>query len=395
MLPIPFRAKNPPEHFPYVTIGLIVANSLIFLLTSENFLHVSPEAVRDFAVTHNNLNLWRLLTAMFLHGNWEHLGGNMLFLWIFGASVEGRLRPAKFLVVYLVAGMSGGLLEDVLWGVLSPDTPSLGASGAIMGLAGAYLYMFTFSTISVFYILPLGFYFRIGTAEWQARWVVLMYVGMDVLLAFLVKGGDGVGHLAHLGGLGTGLLMVAVMKTKRDTLAVSEVQAVRAEVKDYTLLSVSELETLLQQPTEDNELVLAYLEKAVGAYGSERTAYCLNLLNFYGQRMVGAVNPERLAYVMLRIPIEAGGLPPVYYLRVASRLEAVHSNDLASQCYRRIYDIAPQAPETEVALFRLGQLMQNIFQNNAHAHAIYSEMLRLFPHGEMSIQARRSLQQIG
>ncbi len=393
MVPIPYRAKNPPEHFPYVTIGLIVANILIFLLTSQNFLSISPDAVRDFAVTHNNLSLWRLLTAMFLHGNWEHIGGNMLFLWVFGASVEGRLRPFKFLCVYLLAGLSGGLLEDLLWGSMSPDAPSLGASGAIMGIAGAYLYMFTYSAISVFYILPLGFFLRVGTAQWQARWVVLLYVGMDVLFAFLFKGGDGVGHLAHIGGLVTGLSLVALMRTKRDTIAVSEVQAVRAEVKDYTLLSPAELETLLQQPTEDNELVLAYLEKTVGTYGSERTSYCLSLLNYYGQRLVTAASPERLAYIVLRIPMEAGGLPPVFYLRVASRLEAIHSNDLASQCYRRIYDLAPNAPETEVALFRLGQLMQNIFQNHAHAQAIYAEMLRLFPDGQMAIRGRQALQQ--
>ena len=94
---IPFRTKNPPEHFPYVTLILIVVNVLIYFLTSlGNYcLRIDDTVIEQFAVTHNTLNLWRLTTAMFLHANLEHIIGNMLFLWIFGAAVEGRLRPAN------------------------------------------------------------------------------------------------------------------------------------------------------------------------------------------------------------------------------------------------------------------------------------------------------------
>lgn len=389
---LPYRAKNPPERFPVATISLIVLNTLIFALTSDYFIVARREAVESYAASHNGVlsEPWRLLTAMFLHGNIEHLAGNMLFLWIFGASVEGRLRPFKFLVVYLLAGLTGGLLEDIFWGTLHPTVFSLGASGAIMGVAGAYLYMFAYSTICIFYWL--WFFWR-GVWEVQARWVVLFYVGLDVLFAFLFQGGDGVGHLAHLGGFGTGLLLVWAMRARRDTEEVSMVQATRAEVKDYSLLDVYQLETLTQHPTEDMNLILTYCEKATAA-GQNRYEMCLSLLNRYSRDLIEKGDPNRLAYVLLYIPPSAGAMPAVFYLRLASRLERIASNDLACQIYRRLYDLNPQAPDTEVALYRLGQIMEHAFNNRAYAQAVYTELLRLFPNGEMSLPARRALQQM-
>ena len=103
---IPYRAKNPPPQFPYVTVALIVINTLIFALTCNSHLVVRESVVARFAMSHNTLSPLTLLTAMFLHGSLLHLAGNMLFLWIFGAATEGRLRPLRFLAVYLFAGAS-------------------------------------------------------------------------------------------------------------------------------------------------------------------------------------------------------------------------------------------------------------------------------------------------
>jgi membrane associated rhomboid family serine protease len=389
---LPYRAKNPPERFPYATLGLIGINILVFALTSELFMEVRKEAIDSFALTHATLlsEPWRILTSMFLHADIFHIGGNMLFLWLFGASVEGRLGPFKFLTLYLTAGVVGDLLSDLMWGTLNPDAPSLGASGAIMGLGGAYLYMFPYSLICIFYWL--GWFWR-GVFEMQARWVVLFYIGIDMAEALLFQGRDGVGHFAHLGGFGAGLLIAFLFRAQRDSEAVSQVQAIRADVKDYSLLSLGELEALLQQPTDNMELVLAYSEKAGTRYGGVPNAQYLAVLNYYAPRLMVQANPERLAYILLNIPPQSGGLPLVFYLRLASRLEALTSNDLAAQIYRRVYDLSPYAPETETALFRLAQLMERAFMNRPQAHAIYQEMLRLFPNGTMAVQARHALQQ--
>ncbi len=388
---IPYRAKNPPEHPPYFTIGLIAVNVLVYAFTTEMGLVVTRESVASLALTHNTMwsEPWRIITAMFLHSEPFHLIGNMLFLWLFGAAAEGRLRPAKFLAMYFVAGFCGDVLEDLVWGVANPTAPSLGASGAIMGVAGAYLYLFPYSQICVLYWF--GWFWR-GVWEIQARWIVLLYTGMDVFEALIFKGGDGVGHLAHIGGALAGILFVALFRVRRDSEEVSEVQALQADVKDYTLLSLNDLTTLLQRPTEDMHLVMAYLEKASSAYNGANPEALLHVLNQYANRLVSIENPERLAYVVLRIPIQSGGLHPVFYLRLGSLLEKRYSNDLASQVYRRVYDLAPTAPDTEVALYRLAQLMDSVFQNRGQALAIYAEMLRLFPHGQLALQAQAALQ---
>jgi membrane associated rhomboid family serine protease len=394
---IPFKTKNPPEHFPYVTLILIVVNVLIYFLTSlGNYcLSIDESVIDQFAVSHQTLSLWRLTTAMFLHANLEHIIGNMLFLWIFGAAVEGRLRPDKFIIIYVISGWTGGLLSDIILGAIRPDTPSLGASGAIMGIAGAYLYMFPFSRVRLFYLLPLGVYFRFGLAEWQAIWVVLVYVGMDILFGVLLRSADGVGHFAHLGGFGTGLLSVLIMRARRDTAEVSEAQAVLDETKrDYTQLAYSDLEAMLQQPSDNMDLVMAFCEKSC-AYGDPgKQQKCMAYLNYYAPRLFAQADPNRLGPVLLSLPPNAGTLPLVYYLRLGSRLEAATSNSLAAQIYRRVYDLAPYAPESEMALYRTAQLMTNIFNNRAHAAASYQEILRLFPHGEMAIQARQQLQRL-
>ena len=394
---IPFRTKNPPEHFPFVTIILIVVNILIYALTSLNnyCLVIDKQYLVDFAVTHNTLSLWRLTTAMFLHANIEHILGNMLFLWIFGAAVEGRLRPLKYLVVYFVAGWTGGLLSDLLLGAVAPDIPSLGASGAIMGIAGAYLYMFPFSRIRLLYIVPLGYFSRIGLAEWQAIWVVLIFIGMDVLFGILLHSADGVGHFAHIGGFGTGLLAVFLMRARRDSAEISEAQAVLDETKrDYTALGYSELETMLQQPSENMELVLAFCEKAAFSGDFIRMQKCAAYLNYYAARLFAQADPSRLAAVLLALPPAAGSPLLLYYLRLGTRLESIVSNTLALQIYRRIYDLAPSSPDAEMALYRTAQVMLSAFDNRPHAIAAYQELLRLFPHGELAIQARRALQQL-
>ncbi len=387
---LPYRAKNPPDRFPYVTIGLIIANVVIFLFTQEGG-GITEEVVNNYALSHNTFSVTRLFASMFLHGSVLHLVGNMLFLWIFGGPLEGRLKHGKYLVVYLLCGLSGSLSHDLLVGINHPGQFGLGASGAIMGLGGAYLYVFPHSPICVLY----WFMYRAGVWEWQARWLVLFYIVQDFFWMILFQGGDGVAHMAHIGGFGAGLLLVWVLRVRRDSEEVSTVQAARADIKDYSYFSANELEPLVSQPTEDMSLIMAYCERATASrLDKDRSARVLELLNYYSVPLLEKVDPQRLAYVLIYIPVSAGGLPQVYYLRLASKLERVSSNDLASQLYRRVYDLSPNTADSEAALFRLAQIMNNAFGNRDFAIASYAEQLRLFPHGTFSVQARHELQKL-
>jgi membrane associated rhomboid family serine protease len=388
---LPYRAKNPPEHFPFVTIALIVINVVVFLVTSERFLVIRDEVVEQWAVSHETLNPLRMLTAMFLHNDIFHLAGNMLFLWIFGAAAEGRMRPPLFIVGYLIAGFAGDLLHEAIMGVLHPSQFSLGASGAIMGVAGMYLYMFPFSAICAVHRQ----YWIMGwltVSDLQARWVILTYIGLDLLHQVILQGADGVGHLAHLGGFAAGFLIVLAFRMRKDTEDISEAQATRAEMKDFSLLSYRDLEALMAHPTDDMRLVMAYCEKALTSTSGMRAEPCLAAVRQYIRPLMERADPVRLGWVLLTIPAGNGGVPPMYYLRVASRLEAMASNDYAARLYRRVYDLFPTAPDTETALFRLAKMTETIYQNRQQAYAIYHEMLRLFPNGQMALEVRRTLQ---
>ncbi|MBV9851090.1 MAG: rhomboid family intramembrane serine protease [Armatimonadetes bacterium] len=385
---IPIRAKNPPERFPGVTIGLIAANFVIYGLTTHDFLSVRDDALNALAVSHATLSPWRLLTAMFLHANLLHILGNMLFLWVFGAALEGRLGHLRYLIVYLIAGMAGGLLSDLATFSSDPDGANLGASGAIFGLAGAYLYVFPYSHIRVLRVWLLRL---ITPPEWEARWVVGYYLLFNVVDQLQYQGLDGVGHLAHLGGAGAGLLCVWLMRTRRDDASVSAAQAVHADVRDMSLLSFPELEALMQRPTDNPRLVLAFCDKALLTPGGGE-GRCLPALQHYARMLMERADPAALAGLLLRLsPAGAQQMPSVYYLRLGSRLESASAQTDAVRVYRRVAELFPTSADAEAAWFRAGRLQETFFGDRVQAAACYSQLLQRFPQGVMAAEAHRFL----
>ena len=138
-----------------------------------------------------------LLASMFMHGSWLHLGGNMLFLWIFGDNVEHRAGPILYLVAYLAGGLVGSLAQVLS----SPDSPipSLGASGAISGVLGAYLILFPRNRVTAFVIRFL--------VQIPALVAIGMWIALQVFSSLAdPTGAGGVAYLAHIGGFATGVL---------------------------------------------------------------------------------------------------------------------------------------------------------------------------------------------
>ncbi|HEY7182592.1 MAG TPA: rhomboid family intramembrane serine protease [Blastocatellia bacterium] len=151
-----------------------------------------------------------MLSSMFMHGGWLHLGGNMLYLWIFGDNVEDRMGHLKYLIFYLLCGF----LASGTHIFFSPNSriPSLGASGAIAGVLGSYLVMFPRNRIRV--LLPLGIIWT------TARIPALIVIGLWGLLQFIsgfgsvARGGEsgGVAFMAHVGGFIAGILLVFLFR---------------------------------------------------------------------------------------------------------------------------------------------------------------------------------------
>ena len=199
----PIRDHNPSGRTPYVTYALIVANVLVFLYELPMFADpVRLDAFfRDWALIPGDLTAHGFVTSMFLHGGLMHLGGNMLFLWIFGDNLEDEMGHGGFLLFYLASGVAAGLAH-VMAAAGSPG-PTVGASGAIAGVMGGYLLLFPKARVDVLVIIVI--IFRIFPVP---AWVML---GLWFALQLFNGAGSsameaGVAYWAHAGGFVFGLL---------------------------------------------------------------------------------------------------------------------------------------------------------------------------------------------
>lgn len=398
---IPYRAKNPPERFPYVTIGLIAINTLIFLFTSEYALVIRESVIDDWALSHNTFSPVRMVSSMFLHGDLSHLLGNMLFLWLFGAAVEGRLGIGKYLLVYMLCGLAGDGLHEVMVGLFQPERFSLGASGAIMGLAGAYLYLFPFARICIFwgwswwrYSAGLG-----PVSEWQAQWVVLYYLGFDVLNGFLTKAvgvAGGVANFAHIGGAGAGFLLMLALRQRRDTHEASEAQALRSEFGgDYRSLPLSDLEALVQREPDNLDLVTTFCHKALFGTLGGTAPLARSLFLEKADKLVQSGDPDTVTRLALAIATSPGEVPNPLLLRLAARQEREGDFGQADALMRRVLSFDDRGPEAEMVWARLARLTEQSMGDKAEAAKLYTEQLVRFPNGAQSTYARTALQRLG
>lgn len=233
MLPLRDENPHPPGFKPTVTYALITINVIVFFIeiavtgqfiefTNNNAYNLFfnwgaiPNCVTggsvstiDFGkgplqISCPNTPYVSLLSSIFLHGGIMHLGGNMLFLWIFGDNIELKFGKIKYLGIYLVWGICAGLIH--ILGDTNSVIPAIGASGAISGVLGAYLVIFPRAKIQT--VMIMGFFMRM--MHIQAKWFLPFWLVFQNLLPFFVGGfgiaGDGVAYLAHIGGFAVGLV---------------------------------------------------------------------------------------------------------------------------------------------------------------------------------------------
>ncbi|MEP6701171.1 MAG: rhomboid family intramembrane serine protease, partial [Bacteroidota bacterium] len=144
-----------------------------------------------------------LLTSMFMHGSWAHLGGNMLFLWIFGDNIEDRQGHVRYLIFYLLCGIIASLSHVFISGS-SSLIPSLGASGAISGVLGGYMFLFPSRKVRVFIVRSIV---AVPAFVVLGIWIVFQVISGMGMLGGTQEGG-GVAYAAHVGGFVAGILLV-------------------------------------------------------------------------------------------------------------------------------------------------------------------------------------------
>ena len=210
---IPLRDTQPSYTFPFVTVAIIALNVLAFLYEFT----MDPYEFNFFIAHHGvipaRLQWVDVLTSIFLHGGWLHLIGNMWFLWIYGDNVEDILGHAQYLVFYLLCGLAATMVHVVF--NADSRVPTIGASGAIAGVMGAYVVKFPHSKITTL-VLVVVF---ITTMEIPAYLILLYWF---VIQFFSGVGSMGHSHLsqggvawfAHIGGFLAGVALILVMRTR-------------------------------------------------------------------------------------------------------------------------------------------------------------------------------------
>lgn len=383
---LPIKSKNPPESFPIGTLLLILANTLAFALT-QNGLSIRPQVAHDWGVSFNNLSISTLFSSMFLHGDIFHLLGNMWFLYLFGFAVEGRLRTFKFLIVYVVAGLAGSISQVLIWGPMAPDTPGIGASGAIMGVLGAALYMFPFGQVNFVY----WFWYSYGVFT-AAMWAVgLIYIGENVLMALLVGTKANVGYLAHIGGAAGGFVAAMAFRPKRDSNVASEAKATLSETKDLAVLASYELAAMAASNPNDSLLILNWMDRSIreARVSPECHASFMKML----PQILAREDMRSVGFVLAAMSTGPSVIPPSVLIEAATRLERLYEHSLALRLYEAaLRDPCCTAVDRESALFRTARLCEEALNNPQRAAHAYRELIRLYPMSPFATHAQTRAQ---
>lgn len=218
---IPYKDDNPTSSFPFFTIGIIAVNTLVFMweLFSPSGMQrivyaygAMPTALVSFETTQPLHPALSVFTSMFLHGGFFHLGGNMLYLWIFGDNIEDRLGHFKFLIFYLL----GGIVAAYAHAFTEPGSrvPMIGASGAVSAVLGAYILLYP--RARVYTLVFFGFFVQV--IQLPALIVIGFWAIIQFISGVLTKGllgQGGVAWFAHVGGFLFGLAAIKILSPWR------------------------------------------------------------------------------------------------------------------------------------------------------------------------------------
>ena len=216
---IPLKDDNPTRTFPFVTIIIITVNTFIYVYQLTlgpraeelfvlragaipyeitHFLDIHPKAILQPPLT--------LFTAMFIHGGLLHVGGNMLYLWIFGDNIEDRLGHFRFFVFYLLTGLIASLAHIII--MPNSTVPMIGASGAIAGVLGAYFLLYPKAHV----LTLVFFFFFVDIIKIPA----LVFLGLWFIFQILSSAaGGGIAWYAHIGGFVAGAILVKLFEKKK------------------------------------------------------------------------------------------------------------------------------------------------------------------------------------
>ena len=218
---LPLADHNPRRTTPVVNVILIVVNVLFFFweislgpYLERALFGVAFIPARFWYAPIDPRNVATMFVSMFLHGGWLHLGGNMLYLWIFGDNIEDRLGHVRYLLFYFLSGIAATLTHAIA----NPGSrmPSIGASGAIAGVLGAYILLFPRQRVTT--LIPIFVFItvrEIPAVFLLGFWFVLQFFAGAVSLGGNMGEQGGVAYFAHIGGFVAGVALIVLMGGRR------------------------------------------------------------------------------------------------------------------------------------------------------------------------------------
>jgi membrane associated rhomboid family serine protease len=212
---IPLRDVIPSRTTPYLTVTIIVLNALAWLFELALPRDILPVFLQVYGVVPADFRAPTLISSMFLHGSWSHVIGNMWYLWIFGDNVEDRMGHGRFLIFYLLCGIVAAVGQIVM----DPDStlPTIGASGAIAGVMGAYFVLYPHSRVLT--LIPIFLVFmqviELPAIILLGFWFLMQLFNAGAVAVTASTHGGGVAFMAHVAGFVAGAIGVFVFRKRQ------------------------------------------------------------------------------------------------------------------------------------------------------------------------------------
>ena len=396
-IPLRKRTKSGWDGLPFVTIGLILANVFVFLLTvkDSNFglreAQVSQGVAEHFGIIPHSPNLLTLFTHLFLHGSWEHLFFNMLFLLLFGPHIEDALGRLEYGLFYIGGGFMAGLLHVFLSSTplmsAAADKPLVGASGAIAAVLGLFAVRFWRAKLRIFLVFSVPAMYVIG-------FYALREIGSG-MQAFSDRGGsDSVANWAHVGGLLFGALIAIPLKVKHDSRQEYLLEDAEKAAKDDRWVDAAALYNRYLSEKPGDAAVQHALGRVSVKLRQSETAHrhFMESLRLYLQTAPSPANAAAVAAVYGDAcgAFAAFPLSPALLSRVAGSCEQTGQHELAVRALTDLCRDYSGTKEAENGLLRLGKLRLRQAQPGLAA-GVFDDFLTQYPQSEWRGQAERLL----
>lgn len=354
---LPVGNENPTRKFPTLTLSLIIANVLIFFATWHGGNYA--DLIDKYAFVPAQFSVMTLFTHQFLHGGYLHLVGNLAMLWIFGRNVEDLLGRIVYIPFYLACGVSAALMHMLVeFSRSGGDTPTIGASGAIFGILGAYFVLFPRSVIlgrPVLFMMPLPIKLTVSAVFFLGLYIILEIInGMGALSTAGVR----IAHWAHIGGFlfAAGFLFLLIATR---AVIVPNIEKVRSG--GYATMTKEDWFLGQLDAAQEN-----------GRYGALPDDY----------RSLLAKNP-RIVF------------SPDIQIKVARGVRQAGDLPLSADAYKRLLESYPGHPTAHRAAIEMSRLAVDFFRDKAMARAYLDWVTKASGPGPIADEARALATQYG